>query len=45
MLELLAVLVLRALRVRILWTRINGRLRVKAIFVDWSGRKHRSAHR
>lgn len=43
MLELLAVLVLRTLRVRILWVRINGRLRVKAILIDWSGRKRRSS--
>jgi hypothetical protein len=43
MLELLAVLVLRALRVRIFWARINGRLRVKAISIEWSGRKRRSS--
>jgi hypothetical protein len=41
MLELFTVLVLAALRVRIRWERINGRLRVKSIVVEWFRRRRR----
>jgi hypothetical protein len=41
MLGLFIVLVLRPLRVRIRWTRIGGRLRLKSIIVAWSGRRRR----
>jgi hypothetical protein len=40
MLELFIVLVLASLRVRIRWERINGRLRLKSIRVEWSRRRH-----
>ncbi len=35
---ILLVLVLAALRVRLQWTRINGRLRMKTIVIAWSCR-------
>jgi hypothetical protein len=41
MLELLTVLVLSALRIRIRWNRIGGRLRVKSITVAWFSRCRR----
>jgi hypothetical protein len=41
MLELFTALVLAALRVRIEWTVVKGRLRVKSILVDWSPRRPR----
>jgi hypothetical protein len=41
MLGLFIVLVLKALRVRIRWSRIGGRLRVKSIVVVWSCRRWR----
>jgi hypothetical protein len=41
MLGLFIVLVLKALRFRIRWSRIGGRLRVKSITVVWSCRRRR----
>jgi hypothetical protein len=41
MLELFTVLVLAALRVRVEWALVKGRLRVKSILVEWSPRRPR----
>lgn len=45
MLEYLGVLVLAALRVRLQWTRINGRLRMTTIVITWSCSRHRGPRR
>ena len=41
MLELLTGFVLAALRVRVEWTLVKDRLRVKSILVEWSPRRPR----